>query len=44
LNDLAGPALEKLNTGGHLLPTYMAIASLSNIRDLIDRRNRRLGQ
>lgn len=44
LNDLAGPALEKLNTGGHLLPTYMAIASLSNIRDLIDRRNRRIGQ
>jgi hypothetical protein len=44
LNDLAGPALEKLNRGGHLLPTYMAIASLSNIRDLIDRRNRRLGQ
>lgn len=44
LNDLAGPALEKLNRSGHLQPIYMVIASLSNFRDLIERKNRRLAQ
>ncbi len=43
LGELDGQALEKLNSQGFLQPVYMAIASLSNIRDLIDRRNRRLG-
>ena len=42
LRKLAGETLEKLNRDGHLLPIYMAIASLSNIRDLIERRNARL--
>jgi SapC len=37
---LGGSALERLNKAGHLLPTYMAIASLSNFRALIERRNR----
>jgi hypothetical protein len=40
LNALGGSALERLNQAGHLLPTYMAIASLSNFRALIERRNR----
>ncbi len=43
LGELDGQALEKLNREGYLQPVYMAIASLSNIRDLIERRNRRLG-
>jgi len=42
LGELDGEALAKLNREGHLQPIYMAIASLSNIRDLIDRRNARL--
>lgn len=39
LGALGGEALAKLNREGHLQPIYMAIASLSNIRDLIDKRN-----
>lgn len=39
---LEGEALAKLNREGHLQPIYMALASLSNIRDLIERRNARL--
>ena len=42
LGELDGEALAKLNRAGHLQPIYMVIASLSNIRDLIDRRNARL--
>ena len=37
---LGGDALEPLNRAGHLQAIYMAIASLSNLRALIDRRNR----
>lgn len=37
---LAGPALEQLHRAGHLEPIYMAVASLSNLRALIDRRHR----
>lgn len=37
---LSGAALESLNKAGHLLPAYMAIASLSNFRGLIERQNR----
>ena len=40
LNALAGHALEALNRAGYLQPIYMAIASLSNFRTLIDRKNR----
>jgi hypothetical protein len=34
-------ALGRLQHAGHLLPIYMALASLSNFRSLIDRKNRR---
>lgn len=39
---LDGAALAQLQQDGHLLPIYMALASLSHLRDLIDRQNRRL--
>lgn len=39
LNTLPGNALERLNTAGHLQAIYMAIASLSNFRILIERLN-----
>jgi SapC len=39
LNALDGGALERLNKAGHLQPVYMAIASLSNFRALIERQN-----
>lgn len=42
LGELDGEALAKLNHDGHLQAIYMAVASLSNIRELISRRNARL--
>ena len=39
---LDGGQLEGLNRKGYLLPVFMVIASLSNIRSLIERKNRRL--
>lgn len=44
LFELDGDALAGLNEKGFLLPIYMALASLSNIRDLIDRKNALLEQ
>lgn len=41
LNALDGRALDRLNKPGYLLPIYMAVASLSNFRDLIERQNRK---
>lgn len=41
LRALDGPAIGALHAAGHLEPVYMAIASLSRLRDLIDRMNRR---
>lgn len=41
LQALEGAALERLARDGHLLPIYMALASLSHFRDLIERMNRR---
>jgi hypothetical protein len=38
---LPGSELEALSRAGHLLPIYMAVASLSNFRDLIERQARR---
>ena len=38
---LGGAALAQLQQAGHLLPIYMALASLSQLRGLIDRQNRR---
>lgn len=40
LNALGGNALERLNKASHLQPAYMAIASLSQFRVLIERQNR----
>ena len=40
LTGLAGAALERLSRAGHLQAAYMSIASLSNFRALIERRNR----
>ena len=40
LYQLEGDVLESLNKAGFLQPIFMAVASLSRIRDLIDRRNR----
>lgn len=37
---LGGDALESLNQSGYLQPVFMAVASLSRMRDLIARRNR----
>jgi hypothetical protein len=39
---LDGAQLEGLSRKGYLLPVYMVIASLSNIRALFERKNRRL--
>jgi len=43
LSQLDGDALASLNEKGFLQPIYMALASLSNIRTLIDKRNALLG-
>ena len=40
LYHLEGEVLRSLNQAGYLQPIFMAVASLSRIRDLIDRRNR----
>jgi len=40
LYQLKGDVLESLNTAGYLQPVFMAVASLSRMRDLIMRRNR----
>jgi hypothetical protein len=43
LDQLDGEALGKLQKLGFLLPVYMALASLSSFRTLIDKRNEKLG-
>jgi hypothetical protein len=40
LYTLPGAALESLNRAGHLLSIYMVLASMSNFRDLIERKQR----
>ncbi len=40
LYQLEGSVLESLNKAGYLQPIFMAIASLSRVRDVIERRNR----
>jgi len=40
LYQLKGDVLESLNQAGYLQPVFMAVASLSRMRDLIQRRNR----
>ena len=39
LFELPGDVLESLNRAGYLQPVFMAVASLSRLRDLIERRN-----
>jgi len=43
LQALEPGAIEDLHTAGHLMPIFMAVASLSNISALIDRKNKRMG-
>lgn len=40
---LGGDALGALHAQGYLLPTFMALASLSNFQQLVDAKNRKLG-
>jgi len=40
LYKLKGDVLESLNEAGYLQPVFMAVASLSRIREIIERRNR----
>ncbi len=40
LYQLQGDVLESLNQAGYLQPVFMAVASLSRMRDIIERRNR----
>ena len=40
LYQLKGDVLESLNQAGYLQPVFMAVASLSRVRDVIERRNR----
>lgn len=40
---LEGGSLAELHAGGHLLPIYMAVASLANLSRLIESKNRQLG-
>ncbi len=40
LYSLPGDVLESLNEAGYLQPVFMAVASLSRMRDIIERRNR----
>lgn len=40
LYQLEGSVLESLNSAGYLQPVFMAVASLSRMRDIIERRNR----
>ena len=40
LYQLKGDVLEALNQAGYLQPVFMAVASLSRMRDIIERRNR----
>ena len=40
LYELPGDVLASLNQAGYLQPVFMAVASLSRMRDIIERRNR----
>jgi hypothetical protein len=42
LQALDGAALEELHREGHLMPLFMALASLSNFSELVARRNRKV--
>ena len=42
LQDLDGDALADLAAGDHLLPVFMAVASIGRLTDLVQRKNRRM--
>ena len=42
LAGLDGAAVADLHAGGHMMPIFMALASLGNIGDLVARKNRRM--
>jgi hypothetical protein len=43
LRALEPGAIAELHSAGHLMPVFMALASLSNLAALVERKNRRLG-
>ena len=43
LRTLEPGAVAELHSGGHLMPAFMALASLSNLAGLVERKNRRSG-
>jgi hypothetical protein len=43
LRALEAGAVAELHAEGHLMPIFMALASLSNISAMVDRKNRRMG-
>ena len=43
LRALEPGALAELHSAGHLMPIFMALASVSNLAALVARKNRRLG-
>lgn len=43
LQTLEPGALAELHEAGHLMPIFMAVASLSNLTELVRRKNRRMG-
>lgn len=43
LQDLSGDALKSLSEQGFLMPMFMALASLSNIQTLVEKKNERQG-
>lgn len=44
LRELGADELGDLHQGGHLMPTFMVVASLGHFSDLIDRKNRQLSR
>lgn len=43
LRDLEPGAMAELHADGHVMPIFMALASLSNLHNLVERKNRRNG-
>lgn len=43
VQELSGETLEEFSRNGYLMPIFMALASLTNIRRLVDLKNRKLG-
>ena len=43
VREMSGEALEQFNQKGFLMPLFMMLASLTNVRSLVERKNRMLG-